>query len=300
MSDNLKVPNFSGRRTFDYIFEQLEFCIKDIAPLFLYLTDENIYKKEFYNKALALLETRPKLDLKQLALCDIAYNIVFFGVSSGSINILSRLFEKYYNSLFIQGVLFVITKKPHIDSGRFESWIAFRKTFLNNITEQLHEAILNNKTNFSFDPNQGLTNVLNSLSGNNFHKYYGGFQFELGHYYRHLFQTVKYINEQNILKYKEKYEYIKTLRAQLSTPEQYLLFFNSISVIGRDWEFNNITTKNTFKTVNRLLITKYNLIKNIPDWFVFDKIDIKNYYPDIDFEFADKSKNRLEIETYFK
>ncbi|MBK6283686.1 MAG: hypothetical protein IPF54_14470 [Draconibacterium sp.] len=51
----------------------------------------------------------------------------------------------------------------------------------------------------------------------------------LGHYYRHLFQTAKYITEQDMLSDKEQYGYIKTLRAQLTNFEQLLLYYNSIA-----------------------------------------------------------------------
>lgn len=138
------------------------------------------------------------------------------------------------------------------------------------------------------------------MQNRNYYKYYGGHQFKLGHYYRHLFQSVKYINEQKILRYTEKYEYIKTLRAQLSTPEQYLLFFDSISVIGRDWELNYIREKPNIYELNKCLITKYNLIKNIPDWYIFDKVDARDFYPNVTFEGDEPSDDRLKLNSYFK
>jgi hypothetical protein len=47
---------------------------------------------------------------------------------------------------------------------------------------------------------------------------YDGQQSRLGHYFRHMFQPA------NLFSYKDKYNYIKTLRAQLSTHEQAILF----------------------------------------------------------------------------
>ncbi|WP_282629674.1 putative phage abortive infection protein [Empedobacter sedimenti] len=85
-----------------------------------------------------------------------------------------------------------------------------------------------------------------------------GIQYALGHYFRHLFQTVNYINDcKKKLNFKKKYSYIKTLRSQLSTYEQMLLYINSISKLGLEWE-------NSIDNWNENLITKYNLIKNIP------------------------------------
>src|SRR5690606_14384085 len=101
-------------------------------------------------------------------------------------------------------------------------------------------------------------------------KYYGGHQYKLGHYFRHLFQTVKYIDEKTILNYDEKYDYMKTLRAQLSTIEQYIVFFNSLSFMGRAWEFDNIVDDTSNKHRDKWLITKYNFLKNIPDLYPFE------------------------------
>ncbi|MEQ8575959.1 MAG: putative phage abortive infection protein [Fulvivirga sp.] len=73
----------------------------------------------------------------------------------------------------------------------------------------------------------------------------------LGHYFRHLFQTVKYIEEQkeSLLDSKLKYSYIKTLRAQLSNHEQLMLYYNSSAWFSDKW---------------KLFFTEYRLIKNLP------------------------------------
>lgn len=116
----------------------------------------------------------------------------------------------------------------------------------------------------------------------------------LSHYYRHLFQSVKFINEQpsKYFNYEEKYNFVKTLRAQLSNHEQALLLYNSISPLGDAWELDiNISDP------NRKMITKYNMIKNLPPGFTRE-IDPKCFYPDVYFEFDDKPTDRrtkLEI-----
>jgi len=97
-----------------------------------------------------------------------------------------------------------------------------------------------------------------------------GHQSRLGHYYRHLFQTVKYVDQQELDII--KYEYVKTVRAQLSTHEQALLLINSLSPIGEKW------IKNGY-------LETYKIAKNIPFNF-FDpatELDIsslfnKNYF----------------------
>jgi len=128
------------------------------------------------------------------------------------------------------------------------------------------------------------------------YKPFEGHQYRLGHYFRHLYQTVRYMNEQpaNLVDFELKYKYIKTLRAQLSNQEQLLLFLNSLSILGMPWE------KGKGICINNRLITKYNLIKNIPGDFT-NTINVNEYYPDIDYEGQlIKTKNRLELEKNYR
>lgn len=83
------------------------------------------------------------------------------------------------------------------------------------------------------------------------YKPFEGHVSRLGHYFRHLFQTVKFVIEQDEKIVPNKYEYIKTLRAQLSTHEQLLIYYNSLSILGQPWNEQNI-------------LTEYRFIKNIP------------------------------------
>jgi hypothetical protein len=93
-----------------------------------------------------------------------------------------------------------------------------------------------------------------------FDKYYNGHQSNLGHYYRHTFMIIKFINEQKMLTYLEKWEYSKLLRTQLSNHEQELFFLNSISILGRDWELNHMVTETKIEENNKF-ITKLIMIK---------------------------------------
>ncbi len=80
-----------------------------------------------------------------------------------------------------------------------------------------------------------------------------GHQSHLGHYYRHLYQLVRYVDQQ-VLDI-DKYEYVKTIRAQLSTHEQALLLVNSLTPLGQNWWHEG-------------LILKYRLVQNIPREFL--------------------------------
>lgn len=103
-----------------------------------------------------------------------------------------------------------------------------------------------------------------------------GHQSRLGHYYRHLFQSISYCHNKKIDI--DKYEYVKLIRAQLSNHEQALLFLNSVSKLGKPWK-------------DESLIKEYRLIKNIPKEFFDSKneINIKEIYPEMIFEYEESS-----------
>lgn len=123
-----------------------------------------------------------------------------------------------------------------------------------------------------------------SFYPDNYNKYYGGHQFRLGHYFRHIFQTVKFIDKEKYLTENEKYDYIKILRGQLSNYEQLVFFLNSLSEIGRTWELMKKHKPNKEINRNNQLITKYNLIKNIPMQYIVEAINLLDYYPEIEYE----------------
>lgn len=112
---------------------------------------------------------------------------------------------------------------------------------------------------------------------------------KLAIYFRQLYQIVTYIDNQTILLYDEKYNYIKSLRATLSNEEQYLFFLNSLSTLGDVWE-----SVPNYK--NDKLITKYNLIKNIPLNFprIFGDNDFEDEYSHILYEYNESSENEKE------
>lgn len=86
-----------------------------------------------------------------------------------------------------------------------------------------------------------------------------GHQSRLGHYYRHLYQTVCYVDKQKFPL--DKYEYVKTIRAQLTTHEQALLLLNSLAPVGRNWW-------------KKGLLTKYRMVQNLPHDFFDPKSEI--------------------------
>jgi hypothetical protein len=86
-----------------------------------------------------------------------------------------------------------------------------------------------------------------------------GHESRLAHYYRHLFQTVKYVVQQEdkkLISYNESRQYLRVLRAQLSNAEQVLLYYNYLADFGSNWDYLG---KKGYQ-----FLTKYRMLHNIP------------------------------------
>ncbi|SDZ58159.1 Putative phage abortive infection protein [Flavobacterium aquidurense] len=158
-------------------------------------------------------------ELEEILLNEISYYIFYFGVGN---NIKEILYAKYQN----------ININDNIDN------------LITRLEKYKGEHIMENKIIFYDD-----RNILREY---NFHYIpFKGHISRLGHYFRHLFQTVSYIVDCEIIDEKTKYKYIKLLRAQLSNYELILLYFNGITDMGIDW-------------VERGYFTDYKFLKNLP------------------------------------
>jgi Putative phage abortive infection protein len=86
-----------------------------------------------------------------------------------------------------------------------------------------------------------------------YQSFYVSHQSEVGHYFRNLYHIVRFVDEAAV---EQKSSYIKILRAQLSSQELLLLFYNGLSTLGRE----------RFKP----LIEKYALLEQLPKRQLFE------------------------------
>lgn len=105
----------------------------------------------------------------------------------------------------------------------------------------------------------------------------------LGLYFRQLYHIVKMVaTSQVLVDEKEKYEYVKMLRTQLSDYEQVLLYYNSLSNIGKKWNETNQTqssSNNEYSWIESMaFIPRFRLIKNIPPSYKFTGITPEELY----------------------
>jgi hypothetical protein len=113
-----------------------------------------------------------------------------------------------------------------------------------------------------------------------------GHENKLGHYYRHLYHTVKFVAnyDEKILDYKDKRKYLRLLRAQLSNYEQAMLFYNWHAGHGSNWETDNPKELNKF-------FSDFRMIHNLHDKIFFDK----EYFVNIKKSIKDKNPNYKTI-----
>ena len=94
---------------------------------------------------------------------------------------------------------------------------------------------------------------------------YGSFyeehQEELGHYFRHLYHIIKFVKSSDV---QDKKRYTNFVRAQLSSYELALLFYNGVSDLGEE----------KFKP----LIEEFSLLKNLPETLILRPTTHSGFY----------------------
>lgn len=212
-------PVHRGRAVFRDIFRQLEESRKIVDETLSGLDAASIYEVGYLQK----ITENPfikanRIDPLSLALIDISYCIVHFGVGKDGEKALREHFEGKYK------------------------------------IEQVNDII---------KMSQGRVVREGSKI-----KYFGGHQFRLEHFFRHLYKSICYIDRKDFLSPEEKKEYVGLLQAQLSNNEEKLLFYHSLSQIGRGWEMEDSSRK---------LISDYKLIHDIFPGQLID--DVASFYP---------------------
>ncbi|WP_040282718.1 putative phage abortive infection protein [Psychroserpens damuponensis] len=279
---NNEKNEYQKRQVFRLIYNEFIECYREVKK-FSNSSKVSDYITPKYEEKLLEITKRinPNISLIEMAIIDIAYTIVFYGLGTEGESLVRRNFKNKYNTKYYFKLLYYIKLKPKkSNTARSNGWKLIRKMELVKLHPLIDDLYANRETP------EKIENLSSALAqelpmDKPYEKYYGGHQFRLGHYYRHLFQSYKYLNEHPDLNQDEKYQYGKMLRAQLSTYEQALIMFNSISALGMKWEFTPEKPKNSDIKTN--LITTYNLIKNLPGEHLYG-IKYKTYYKDVDYE----------------
>ena len=194
-----------------------------------------------------------------LSLNDLSYTIFFFGFDNYGTQTLKKRLKSRYDPKFLDRLILYLQlkiKRNNKSQTYDKRWKELN--FLDKADLEEGISLLLEEREKSEPLPVPYIEPINFFSTNfRFTKYYGGHQHRLSHYFRHLFQTYEFLESQHFLSTKKKYEYGKILRSQLSTFEQYLLVYNTISELGWKWELKS--------EEGNELVTFYRLIKNIPD-----------------------------------
>ena len=94
---------------------------------------------------------------------------------------------------------------------------------------------------------------------------YLGRQGHLGHYFRNLYHIIKFVGETNDIEEAYKRSYTNLVRAQLSSYEHALLFYNGLHPVGDGFP---------------RLITRFGLLHNLDTKRLLFKAEHKDYYPE--------------------
>ncbi len=224
-------------------YDMIKLHIENVNSIFIedYLGNKIVGKntfKEFFEElrfTFYLLKQKYGNDLDDINILKISYYIYSYGIVNNillndqSLNLSSEKITQIINTF--KGELIKIDKYFK-DKKAFESKIP--------IAGQEHSFFLR-------------------------HRCFSGNMNILGHYYRNLFQTVKYVDKfrTDLQPADRKINYIKTLRAQLSNYEQLLLYYNTLSKFGYPW-LNDVDRNTNPKDYSEGYLIKYKMIKNIP------------------------------------
>ena len=197
---------------------------KCFVPMFYELRYCYIIVDDFVNAVHP--EEKKEYEYANIDLMSLSYKIFFYGIGPSPE-------KQYLNSLTV---------------GEHHLFLQI-KTFIEKLQQKANEFFKKNPAEKYYVPGEPITGFSDENRVEFYYYPYDGHVNRLGHYYRHLFQTVNYVITQDFLNEDQKYSYIKTLRAQLSNFEQLLLYYNALAWFDDQW-------KEAFTT--------YRFIKNLP------------------------------------
>jgi hypothetical protein len=125
-----------------------------------------------------------------------------------------------------------------------------------------------------------ITGIAHTIKG--YMAFYNANQADLGHYFRHMYRILKFIDDSTEISDLEKYKYSSLLRALLSSYELVLIFYNGLGDHGKE----------KFKP----LIEKYSFLKNL-DWSLLKNQSDTNEYNKLAFADSVKRKELLKADT---
>lgn len=246
MTRGLEVHGVKGKAAFAELMGEFTYTYNLINQIFRKVICEQSYLGKANENLQAIIKDfKRDRDKRDAFLTELSYNLFFYG--------------SHY-------VVVDFTHPERTALGEAIKDIAFKEnrkgesqTFSDYVKEGVYEVKL---------PNKGLSCTL-----------FEGHSDFLGHYFRHLFQMVKYVAslDDNFFDEDSKAGYIKILRSQMSDYEQILLYYNSLTEQGAAWNYSH---GDRFPE-DASYIVRFRMIKNIPPNFpMFGVLAVEKYKDD--------------------
>lgn len=245
-SEEVNVGGLYGKEAFEelaaelfFIYYMLDLKFRNLLMKHQYETKDEKLQQVIRNTAVSIWDDRDK---RKMFLTTLAYELFFYGTNVVTL-------EKAYhqrNELLLAYELIEQFRKLYFHLHENVSY----KSLLKRLKLPKEDEPSADQYSASYQMAQGH----NAL---------------LGHYYRQMLQIVKFVSEAppKMFNEQQKYEYAKLLRSQLCDAEQILLYYNSLSVMGRAWNERHGTDDDDIQTWGYIL--RFRLIKNIPSNFPF-------------------------------
>lgn len=292
--DRLKIGDKSGIDLFNEVLNQYTELFYDLDVFFSHYTNADIYEGQYLTEleSNATL-TRKRINLKSYAQADMCYIILFYGFKNGDNSVLKHFFEGRYKLTFYENILEILAIKPKAETKwkqllqrediKYEQKLSIFKEIIKYQNKRYEGTIPEPQGDIQTDEN--LRRIFDdSWQPRPKELFYEGIHYSLGQYFRNAFHTVQLIHNSNYLDAEEKRSLVRVFRGQISSSEQYLILLNCLSIFGRIWEFEDVKNGGAAVSEADQLITRYDLIRNIPADGRFSLFKCSDFYPFVDFE----------------
>lgn len=220
-----------SRKCFVRMFQEFKYIYLNLFEIY---NNNQVYKKK----------------LMPIDLCEITYYVFFFGIGLNTEDVVLKLVKPHKEKITQDLIdkLNLIKEEWKLSKNKVEYYKKYKKDY-SNLKSIKNENGINYEYKITYTP-------------------FDGHNSRLGHFYRHLYQTVSFVvNSSTIEDNNEKKKYLKLLRAQLSNHEQLLLYYNSLTSFGIGW-------------IDNEYFTTYEMIKNIPLEFADFGVKPKDFLKD--------------------
>ncbi|SNT28614.1 Putative phage abortive infection protein [Ekhidna lutea] len=225
---------YRGRKSFVWMYKEFRFIYR-LCKSYHDLIDSD---RKIAGKKLMEYDDRK--------ITELAYIIFFFGVGEISDKGIEYFTGDFDNDLIKKVLDRLKAHQEHVAQLKKDEWTELEE----NLFEEPEKYILE----VNFEP-------------------FDGHVSKLAHYFRHLYQAIKLATTDSILdnidksiEYKNRYEYVKLIRVQLSNHEQTLIYYNSFFTAGKIWWGDNTIEKKTVKNgveYDLSYFLDYAMIKNL-------------------------------------